>query len=235
MNQNRWAIIVSAGLVLAALVFGLFFYAARKSDETIRVVGYATEEFEADIVKWSFNLSVMVPLNGLESGYEKINDQLETFKSLWNSKDIPVKEMNIQPVQVQKQYGEYGKIVGHILQQNVYVISEDVDAVEQIAVNPVEFTRRGLAFEYSNIEYFSSTLPEIKKQLLAKATMNARERAEEIIGATENRIKKILSARAGVFQITEPFSTDVAGYGIHTTSTRKKTIKVTVSAAFAIE
>lgn len=235
MNQNRWAIILGAGLVVAALVFGMFFYAARKSDDTIRVVGYATEEFEADIVKWSFNLSVMVPLDGLESGYERINDQLHTFQSLWSGKEIPVKEMNIQPVQVQKQYGEYGRIVGHILQQNVYVISEAVDAVEQVAVNPVEFTRRGLAFEYSNIEYFSSTLPEIKKQLLAEATRNARERAEEIIGATENRIKKILSARAGVFQITEPYSTDVAGYGIHTTSTRKKTIKVTVSAAFAIE
>ena len=143
--------------------------------------------------------------------------------------------MNIQPVQVQKQYGEYGKIVGHILQQNVYVISVAVDAVEEVAVNPIEFTRQGLAFEYSNIEYFSSTLPEIKKQLLAKATLNARERAEEIIGATDNKIKKIVTARAGVFQITEPFSTDVAGYGIHTTSTRRKMIKVTVSASFAIE
>jgi hypothetical protein len=174
-------------------------------------------------------------LDGLESGYEEMNRKLKIFKRIWESKKIAVSEMNIQPVQVQKHYGEYGKIVGHILQQNLYIISREIEAVEKVAVNPVEFTRQGLAFEYSNIEYFSSRLPEIKKQLLAKATVNARERAEEIIGATDTKIKKLLSARAGVFQITEPFSTDVAGYGIHTTSTRKKNIKVTVSSVFSVE
>lgn len=233
--NHRSAVIISGGLIVAALVFGVFFYAARSHDQTIRVVGYATEEFEADIIKWNFNFSVIVPLDGLESGYEEMNRKLKIFNRIWESKKINVSEMNIQPVQVQKHYGEYGKIVGHILQQNLYIISQEIEAVEKIAVNPVEFTRQGLAFEYSNIEYFSSRLPEIKKQLLAKATVNARERAEEIIGATDTKIKKLLSARAGVFQITEPFSTDVAGYGIHTTSTRRKNIKVTVSAAFSVE
>jgi len=77
---------------------------------------------------------------------------------------------------------------------------------------------------------------EIKKQLLSYATKNARERAEEIVAMTESgKIGKMLSARAGIFQITEPLSTDIAGYGIHSTSTRKKTIKVTVNAVFSID
>jgi hypothetical protein len=164
-----------------------------------------------------------------------MNRKLSIFKEVWESKGVAVSELNIQPVQVQKHYGEYGKIVGHILQQNLYIISQEIDAVEKIAVNPVAFTRKGLAFEYSNIEYFSSRLPELKKQLLAEATRNARERAEEIVGATDTSIKKMRSARAGVFQITEPFSTDVAGYGIHNTATRRKNIKVTVTAVFSVE
>ena len=71
--------------------------------------------------------------------------------------------------------------------------------------------------------------------LLAAATLDARERAEEIVGATDATIKKMRSVRAGVFQITEPYSTDIAGYGIHQTTTRKKNIKVTVSAEFVVE
>ncbi|MCL7972923.1 MAG: SIMPL domain-containing protein, partial [marine benthic group bacterium] len=47
-------------------------------------------------------------------------------------------------------------------------------------------------------------------------------------------IEAIASARAGVFQITEPFSTDVAAYGIYDTSSRKKEIRVTVHAVFVI-
>jgi hypothetical protein len=38
-----------------------------------------------------------------------------------------------------------------------------------------------------------------------------------------------------VFQITEPYSTEVSSLGIYDTSTRKKQISVTASAVFAIK
>jgi len=85
------------------------------------------------------------------------------------------------------------------------------------------------------MEFFSTEIEEIKKQLLAKATQNAFERAEEIISATDLKIDKLISARVGVFQITEPYSTEVAGYGIHNTTSSKKNIKVTVSAEFTLK
>ncbi len=70
-------------------------------------------------------------------------------------------------------------------------------------------------FEYSNIDFFSSILPDIKKQLLEEATQNARERADKVVTATGGVMQKLRSANAGVFQITEPLSTEVSGYGIH--------------------
>lgn len=42
----------------------------------------------------------------------------------------------------------------------------------------------------------------------------------------------MVSARADVLQITGPYSTEVAGYGIHSTATRDKEISVTVHATF---
>jgi hypothetical protein len=38
-----------------------------------------------------------------------------------------------------------------------------------------------------------------------------------------------------VFQITEPFSTEVTDYGVHSTSTRSKEITVTVHATFSVD
>jgi hypothetical protein len=236
MADHKSALITSIGIVIAALVFGLFFYSSRLADRTIRVVGYATQDFEADIVKWSFNLSVPVPLNGLNDGYRQMKNKLDTFKSIWQSKNIETDEFQIRPVSVQKRYGEYGKLIGYNVEQNVYIISSSIDEIEQITINPIDFAEKNLAFEYSRIEYFSSKLEDIKKQLLSFATKNARERAEEIVAMTESgKIGKMISARAGIFQITEPLSTDIAGYGIHSTATRKKTIKVTVNAVFSID
>ena len=48
-------------------------------------------------------------------------------------------------------------------------------------------------------------------------------------------VKGIASARSGVFQITEPFSTEMADYGVHNTSTRSKEITVTVHATFEVD
>jgi len=45
----------------------------------------------------------------------------------------------------------------------------------------------------------------------------------------------LISACAGVFQITEPYSTEVAGYGMYNTSSARKNIKVTVSAEFILK
>ena len=78
-------------------------------------------------------------------------------------------------------------------------------------------------------------MDEIKKQLLGKATQHARDRAGEIISSTDLKIDKLISARSGVFQITEPYSTEVSGYGIHNTSSSTKNIKVTVSAEFSLK
>jgi hypothetical protein len=42
----------------------------------------------------------------------------------------------------------------------------------------------------------------------------------------------MISGRAGVFQINEPYSTDVAASGMYSTSTKAKEISVIVHAVF---
>jgi hypothetical protein len=42
------------------------------------------------------------------------------------------------------------------------------------------------------------------------------------------------SARGGIFQSTEPYSTEVSDYGIYNTSARQKDVTVTVTAEFGV-
>jgi len=107
--------------------------------------------------------------------------------------------------------------------------------VEKLALNPNVFLKEGISFKESNLNFFSTKTEQLKKALLSKASINARERAEEIVTDTDMKIDKLISARAGVFQITEPYSTDVSSYGVYNANSRHKTIKVTVSSVFCLK
>ena len=64
---------------------------------------------------------------------------------------------------------------------------------------------------------------------------SVRERALEMLKGSDMRLGKLQTLRQGVFQITQPHSTEVSSSGIHDTSTKKKQISVTAHATFAIK
>jgi uncharacterized protein len=232
--KNSWAIILGCAIIISFGLLGWFFKQSRQVQQTVRVIGYGTEEFDSNVVKWSVSFSERVPLNGTQEGYQLMAGKLNNFKKLWDQTGIEASEFKVFPVNVNREYGQNGHI-GYTLDQRIYIISGEIDKVNQLAIDPKVFVDSGVTFDNSVMEFYSSEIEEIKKQLLGKATQNAFERAEEIISATDLKIDKLISARAGVFQITEPYSTEVSGYGIHNTSSSKKNIKVTVSAEFTLK
>jgi hypothetical protein len=71
--------------------------------------------------------------------------------------------------------------------------------------------------------------------MLAKASENAKQRAENMVRAAGNKVGLMRSAKMGVFQITPVTSTDVSDYGENDTTSLDKKVTAVVSAAFAIE
>ena len=232
--KNLSAVILGIFMVIAFGLLGWFFMKSRQAPQTVKVVGYATESFESNIVKWSVTLSERVSMTGVEAGYKVMADKLSQFEELWKTTSIETSEFKVFPINVNREYGQNGQI-GFSLTQRIYIVSDQIEKVEQLAVNPKLFVDKGVTFDNSTMEFFSTELDNIKKKLLGKATENARERAEEIVSATDLKVDKLISANAGVFQITEPYSTDVAAYGIYDTSSPDKNIKVTVSAEFLLK
>lgn len=228
------AVILGVFMVISFGVLGWFFMKSKQAPQTVKVVGYATEAFESNIVKWSVTLSERVSMNGVEDGYKVMAVKLHNFKNIWETTGIKASEYKVFPINVNREYGQNGQI-GYSLTQRIYIVSDQIDQVQQLAIDPKLFVDKGVTFDNSTMEFFSTELDGIKTSLLAKATENARERAEQIVSATDLKVYKLISANAGVFQITEPYSTDVAAYGIYDTSSPEKNIKVTVSAEFSLK
>jgi len=126
-------------------------------------------------------------------------------------------------------------LLGYTLQQSLFIISEVIEKVENLALNPDELLESNIFFQRSSLENFYSKIDLLKKDLLTKATKNARERAEKILQDSNYHPGRMISAKAGVFQIIEPYSTEVESYGMYNTSSRKKDITVTVHAQFLIQ
>ncbi|MFW5773257.1 MAG: SIMPL domain-containing protein [Tangfeifania sp.] len=232
--KNSWAIILGISVIISFGLLGWFFQQSRQVQQTVRVVGYGTEEFDSDLVKWTVSFSERVSLNGTAEGYKTMARKLDDFQNVWEQTGIEASEFKIFPVNVNREYGQGGQS-GYTLTQRVYIVSNEIEKVEELAIDPKLFVNSGVTFDNSTMEFFSTEIEEIKKQLLGKATQNAFERAEEITSTTDLKVDQLISARAGVFQITEPYSTEVAGYGIHNTSSSTKNIKVTVSAEFTLK
>jgi len=90
-------------------------------------------------------------------------------------------------------------------------------------------------FESGSPEFFYMKLDELKLEMLAKATENAKQRAEKMAGSTGNRIGVMRSAKMGVFQITPVNSTEVSDWGVNDTTSLEKRVTAVVNVSFAIE
>ncbi len=227
-------LVVGIAFIIGMAMFGSYFLQSRKVDNKLRVVGYASKNFESDLVKWTLTVQKNTDINGLMGAYTGLTADMTAFKNLLLQSGMKEKDINIQPPTSNPIFAEYGQITGYSVNQTIYVLSADIKKVEALALNPEFFAKRGLVLQQSSLAYLYSKLPELKKQLLGEATADALARATEITASAKAKLGKVQSARAGVFQITEPYSTDVSDYGYYNTNTRAKSISVTMTAEFGL-
>jgi hypothetical protein len=234
-SSIRGQAVLGVSILLASFVFGLFFYFSRSDVKTVRVVGAATEQTGSDVAKLRISLARSVGPQEIRTGYREIGRDVSALTEGLFSAGFAANEVQLNPASSFQNYSQQGMVTGYTVQQSVVVTSRNVDTLQALALRPDRLLALGVMLQSIQIEYFSSNLDEIKKSLLAEATTDARKRAEEIVKGFGMTIRSIESARAGVFQITEPYSTEVTDYGIYNTSTREKEITVTVAATFVVE
>ena len=83
--------------------------------------------------------------------------------------------------------------------------------------------------------YYVTSIEQAKLRLLGKATENAFQRANLIADNSGGKTGKLVEASQGIFQITEPDSTEVSDYGMYSISTIEKDIKAVVTLKYRIE
>ncbi|MDD5440285.1 MAG: SIMPL domain-containing protein [Candidatus Omnitrophica bacterium] len=231
--------IAAATIISSMILSGGFLKVMKFTREQISVTGSATKEIRSDYIVWRGEFTRREA--DLKTAYKELQEDLAKVKAYLASKGVKEQEIIISQVGTETVYKKNEKgndtndIQGYLLTQAVEIRSNNVDTIDRVSREATALIDLGVQFMSPAPEYFYTRLDELKVEMLAKATRNAKERADSMVKATGNKIGFMRSARMGVFQITPVTSTDVSDWGLNDTTSLDKKVMAVVSVSFAIE
>ena len=235
---KKTPLILSLAMILSSVILGSFFYNARKPINIIRVVGYASGEYDSDILKWRLSLSASSPANRQVQGIQSLAADIARFRAFLDSKGFDGRSLEITPSWNYPMHNRDGVITSYNYEQSIAFTLRDVSRfseVERLAIDLSELVETGINFRNSTLEYYLSELPDLKIQIIGEATKDAHARAEEVARTTGSKLGRLRNGRVGVFQITEPLSVEVQSMGIYNAQSKRKQISVTMTGEFELK
>ena len=231
------SLILSCGLVAAAYSLSRF-YLKLETDKVVSVKGYAVQRVESDLAKC--HISIETRNSVLPSAYEKLDADSGKLLDIVRGLGIAESEIEIGNIRLVKVYKllagkKTNEIEYYIINRKFGITSGNVKLVQQAMQEASKLLATGVEVSISNPEFLVTDLDEIKLSVLAKATENGYSRAQLMAQNSGGKVGKLVEARQGVFQITEPNSTKVSSYGCYDTSTIAKDVKAVVTLEYIID
>lgn len=244
------ALLLGLSLIISTAIGAASFYKVKSFGNTISVTGSAEKIVTSDTAKWTGGFTRNTGLEDVKAGNDNLKNDLKVVIKLFHDSGIPDANITIQPPSVTPLcegqgslgYDKLGqncgsnRTVGYTLQQSVIVESNDVQKVTTLSQDAAaRLADSGVVFTTGALEYYYGKLADLKLEMLAEATKNAKARAERILEATDAKLGDLQNAGMGVFQITPVNSTEVSDYGTYDTSSIDKKVTAIVRASFTLQ
>lgn len=243
MRSSLNFIIIALAVILSAYLFSHAFQNRNQSNNTISVTGLGQKDFVSDLIVWSGSFSRKNMT--LKEAYAALDSDRENIKNYLSGKGITANEIVFSAVNFNKDFAyEYNAngstkaqiFTGFTLTQTVTIQSKDVNKIEEISRQSSELINSGIEFYSNPPQYYYTKLAELKIQMIAEATKDAKNRAKSIAenaGAGLGHLKK---SDMGVFQITGQNSSEDFSYGgSFNTSAKNKTANITVKLVYQVD
>ena len=242
--MNKTSVIVAAiaaiGLIVGSAIIGSAYKYKFVSTQNINVTGNALKDFSADFVKWRATFS----RNNfdLKSASDQLKNDQAVVKNFLISQGINQKEIIFEAVNISKdiQYGtdvngnSISQFNGYILSQDVTIESKELDKIEKASREISNLISQGIELNSSNPNFYYSKLEDLKLELIAQASENAKQRAENIAIKSGSNLGKLQKADLGIFQITGKNDNEDYSYGgAFSTTARQKTTQITVKTVYS--
>lgn len=237
-DLSRAGLLLALGILGAAWIAGASAIRISDARATLSVTGSAKKQIASDMAVWRGTFSAQAA--NITDAYTQLERMRGLVQAYLGSRAFPDSELVFQAVTIRIFYEttargmETSNVTGYRLSQTVEVRSRMVEKVGTLSRESTVLIQQGVPLESMPPEYLYTRISDLKVEMLAEATKDARARATEMARNSGSRLGRLRSARMGVFQITPAFSTMVADYGINDTSSLLKDITAVVSLSFEI-
>lgn len=235
--------ILSVSAIIIALILTSTFLNRNRPEQIIHVTGLGSKNFKSDLIVWSG--SFIRKEMELDDAYDQIKSDRDIIRDYLRNKGVSKSEIAFSSVSISKESksiydddGDYQgtEFTGYKLTQSVTIESLRVDEIEQLSRDISEIINEGVEFYSYSPSYYYTKLAELKIEMVASATEDARIRAEQIASNSAAELGKLKKAQMGVFQIIAQNSNeDYSWGGSFNTSSKMKTATITMRLQFGID
>jgi uncharacterized protein len=206
---------------------------------TLSVTGSARKPIVSDYAQWS----IVVSGEGktIEDAFQKMAASGDRVREFLTQKGFTPDAVYSGPINTVTHYrrdekgNETREIASYRLGRAFEIRTPDVRRVEKASGEVTEILKTGAQVSSLAPEFIFTKLSDLKLVMIGEATANARERAERIAKESGCSVTTVKDARAGVLQITRPWSTEVTSSGANDTTSVEKDVTAVVHLSLLIE
>ena len=194
------AVILALGIVIGGYLLGDGLRRARMADRAVTVRGLAERNVNADLANWTINFSAQ----GTELGpvQAEIDRDARAIGDFFRAAGFPANAVSDAGGSV-NQYFDSNRGENNVtINRRIQLRTNDVMRARQAHARQFDLIRRGVAIqEGSGIQYVFTRLNQIKPEMIALATRDARNGAERFANDSGTEVGGIRSATQGYFSI----------------------------------
>lgn len=207
MPNAMAASVLAVGIGFAGYHIGASLVAMQEASRSVTVRGLNEREVKADLGVWPMRLKAAD--NDLVIAQTSLETQKQSVLNFLDKHGISKNEISVFGQRVtDKLANEYGGNQGgfrYIVQATVQVRTHDVERLDAAAADAGELLKNGVTLSDDGCsggpDYSFTKLNEIKPAMLAEATANAREAAQQFAQDSGSELGGIRRATQGYFSI----------------------------------
>lgn len=230
---------LSVSLVMSSFIFAQALREFKQANDVLIVTGSAKRPIQSDYIILRFSVSSQEPT--AQAAYQNLKDQTERLQAYLQEQQVPDDAITLGAInthtipEIATNGRETGQILAYRLSQQLEIRSAQIEKYTELSQQANELINEGIKLVSQPPQYLYTQLSQLRVEMVAEATKDAKARAEAIAKSTGNKVGAIRSAKTGVFQITSRNSTEVSDYGIYDTSSLEKDITAVVSVQFSMK
>ena len=237
------AAIIALGAILSMWIFGHSLMHRNDAPKTVTVKGMASRDFTSDLIIWrsTINYSTRDP----QEGFRQVGSQMQTFVDFLHSYGVTDSTIMTSPITYRKdianEWDEGSRRFvdidkGFIVSQTITINSSDIEKVEKAYRKVGDLLKEGVLADIMDPQYYYTKLGDLKLKMLAEASADARDRAEQITESSKARLGSLKRSSMGVFQILGRNTNEEYSWGgTYNTTEKEKTATITVTSTFLLD